>query len=334
MILCAGLTPAWQQTLVFDHFRLGEVNRAAQVAWCAAGKVLNAAIAVHCLGEPALALATLGGEPLTQIDREFDDLGIARRWIVSQSATRVCTTVLDRGTGSKRGLAPSGCEVPVPFSSPSPQVTELVENGRPLLPGELDEFRAAYAEEAARAEVAIISGSLPGGTSAGFYRDLLARTPCPAILDFRGEGLLACLDLQPYLVKPNREELGHTMGRALTDDGELLAAMRELNRRGAQWVVITQGAGPVWITSLSQTYRLDPLPVAEVVNPIGCGDALTAGIACALRRGQDVIEGVRLGIAAAAASLGNLLPARFGSAGVEEQAGKIRVEIGSGDQRR
>ena len=31
MILSAGLTPAWQQILVFDRFRYGEVNRAAEV---------------------------------------------------------------------------------------------------------------------------------------------------------------------------------------------------------------------------------------------------------------------------------------------------------------
>ena len=31
MILAAGLTPAWQQILVFERFRGGEVNRARQV---------------------------------------------------------------------------------------------------------------------------------------------------------------------------------------------------------------------------------------------------------------------------------------------------------------
>jgi tagatose 6-phosphate kinase len=305
VILSAGLTPAWQQSMVFNRFRLGEVNRAREVLWCPAGKVLNMAIAVRCLGEKALTLATVGGEPLAQIDRDFEDLGIARRWIVTQSATRVCTTLLDLGAGV---------------------ITELVENGRPLLPRELDEFRAAYAEEAARADVAVVTGSLPAGTPAAFYRELVERTPCPAILDFRGEGLMACLDLNPFVVKPNREELGHTVGHPLDDDEELLAAMRELNRRGAQWVVITQGAGPVWVTSLSRTYRLFPPPAPEVVNPIGCGDALTAGIACAARRGQDTVESVRLGIAAAGASLRHLLPGRLDAAGIEEQARMVRVE--------
>ena len=56
-ILCAGLSPAWQQVMVFRSFRYGEVNRAAEVHWLAQGKVINAAIAAHHLGGATLALA-------------------------------------------------------------------------------------------------------------------------------------------------------------------------------------------------------------------------------------------------------------------------------------
>ena len=57
MILTAGLTPAWQQILVFDSFRPGEVNRARESHWCASGNVFNAGIAAHHLGGPTLTLA-------------------------------------------------------------------------------------------------------------------------------------------------------------------------------------------------------------------------------------------------------------------------------------
>ena len=70
MILSAGLTPAWQQILVFDQVRWGEVNRAREVAWCGSGKVLNAGMAAHHLGGPGLTLAPLGGLPLAEIERE------------------------------------------------------------------------------------------------------------------------------------------------------------------------------------------------------------------------------------------------------------------------
>lgn len=305
MILSAGLTPAWQQILVFDAFRYGEVNRAREARWCASGKVFNAGIAAHHLGGSSLTLALVGGPPLKEVTRDFDELGVPHRWIETQTPTRVCTTILDQADGT---------------------MTELVENGRPVNRADLDAFIKAYAEEAARADVAIIIGSLPEGASPGFYRELVLRSPCSTVLDFRGEGLLAVLGLRPYLVKPNREELARTVGRPLVSDSELCLAMRQLNRQGAQWVAITQGAGPVWLTSERETYRLQPPRVDRVVNPIGCGDAMAAGIAWATRAGQSAVEAVRWGLGAAAENLRHLLPCRLDPGKVAAWANEVRVE--------
>ncbi|OHB86411.1 MAG: hypothetical protein A2V98_08440 [Planctomycetes bacterium RBG_16_64_12] len=305
MILSAGLTPAWQQILVFDGFRCGEVNRAREVHWCASGKVFNAGIAAHHLGGPSRTLAPVGGPPVEQIERDLDQMGLSYRWVNTASATRVCTTIVDRASGT---------------------ITELVENGRPLTRAELDEFRDAYAEEASRAEVAVVIGSLPVGTPVSFYRDLVERTPCPAILDFRGEGLLSLLDLNPYVVKPNREELARTVGRPLDDDDRLVAAMQSLNRRGAQWVVITQGGGPVWASSSTEVYRLYPPPADHVVNPIACGDAMAAAIAWATRDGRNPVDAVKLGIAAAGENLRQLLPCRLNLRNMEAGASRVHVE--------
>jgi len=249
-------------------------------------------------------LAPLGGPPRAEIEREFAALGVPRRWIETASATRVCTTLLDRA---------------------SRQITELVENGRPLSASELDAYRVAYLEEASRAEVAILIGSLPAGVPVSFYRELVAVTRCPIVLDFRGDGLLSVLDLKPYVVKPNREELGHTFGRSLDDDADLLAAMRDLNRRGAQWVVVTQGAHAVWVSSLEIVYRLMPPRIEGIVNPIGCGDCLAAGIAWATRRGDPILDAVRFGIGAAADNLGKLLPGRLELDNVVTLSGKADV---------
>lgn len=307
MILTAGLTPAWQQVLVFDRFRMGEVNRACEVQRCASGKVLNAGVAVHLQGCASLTLATAGGAVLKEMDDDLEQSGVPRRWIPTQAATRVCTTLLDRSTGT---------------------ITELVENGRPLEAEELQSFCQAFQEEVARADLALVMGSLPAGTPSSYYRDLLARATCPTILDFRGEGLLSVLDLEPLVVKPNREELGNTLGYPPANNAELVEAMQSLNRRGAQWVIITHGTEAVWITSRDRVYRAYPLRVDHLVNPIGCGDVMAAAIARATVEGRELIESVRLGIAAAAANARNLLPGRFDPASLEAEARQVRVEEG------
>jgi tagatose 6-phosphate kinase len=342
VILAAGLTPAWQQIVVLDALLAGEVNRAREVHWCASGKVLNVGLALHSLlsspplskggqggsrqaqvilpnqaerspgerdtrgqggarggeiencklkndGVVARTLALVGGHSGEAIRREFAELGVSSRWIISQTPTRVCTTILDRESG---------------------QTTELVENAGAISPHELDAFREAYFEEAARADVVVLTGSLPAGVPTTFYRDLIQKTPGRVVLDTQGEPLLGALECRPFVVKPNREELRRTLGRWLEDEGDLYAAMGGLCQRGASWVVVSQGSQPVLAVSEDEVSAFGTFPV-EVVNPIGSGDCLAAGIAVALARGDDVHDAVLFGMAAAAENVGQLLPARL-----------------------
>jgi 1-phosphofructokinase family hexose kinase len=303
VILVAGLTPAWQQVLRFDAFTPGEVNRAREAHWCASGKVLNAARALHHLGAPARALTVVGGVTGGQIRQDFERLGIPARWVEGATPTRVCTTILDAAR---------------------PGATELVPNAAALSDDERRAFLSAYAEEAAAAEVVVLIGSLPAGTPSAWYRDLLARTPGRAVLDARGPELLEALPRRPFLVKPNRDELGRTLGRRLSADGELWEAMHELNRRGAEWVVITDGRNPAYASARGQVHRFQPL-VREVVNPIGCGDGMAAGIAWALRQGREPLDAVRHGMAAAADKVTQLLPGVVDRGRVEALAGAVSV---------
>ncbi|HLU47926.1 MAG TPA: PfkB family carbohydrate kinase [Planctomycetota bacterium] len=326
MNLAVGLTPAWQHILAFDEFRLDAVNRARESHWVASGKVLNVGIALHRLGGPSKTLALVGGSPLDPIEHEFDELGVPHRFVVSSTPTRVCTTILDFGGGrsSKEGSAGAG-ERHGPRDGRL-QMTELVENARPMGEGEYERFVDAYEEEARAASIVVLTGSLPAGTPPRLYRELLERTACPAILDARGEELALALELEPFLVKPNREELEKTIGREIRSDSDLRDGMRELHRLGAQWVVVSQGGGVLWVSSREgDTWRLRP-PVVEAVNPIGCGDCLAAGIAWGVSRGLDVVEAVKRGIGAAVQNLQDLLPSRVDPDTVERIARTISPE--------
>jgi 1-phosphofructokinase family hexose kinase len=294
VIVVAGLSPAWQQVLVVDAFQPGAVNRASEAYWCGSGKVLNVAVALHHLSGGAagqtLTLSTLGGPAYDAIESEFAAMGVSRRWVRTQSPTRVCTTIVDRATRV---------------------ATELVENAGPITDAELSEFESAFAEVAADASVVVLTGSLPKGVPPDFYRWLLAHARGQAVLDIRGPELLAALDARPFLVKPNREELGHTFDASLHSDDELHHAVGELQRRGAQAVVVTSGKDEVQASVDGQLLRFTPQLVKEAVNPIGCGDCLTAGIAWALYRGKDVTTAVKQGMKCARDNLLTLIPSDF-----------------------
>ena len=288
MILAAGLTPAWQQILAFDRFTPGEVNRARQAVWCASGKVLNVGTALHHLGADSKTLCLVGGSPGEQIRADFEQLEIPVRWVRSTVPSRVCTTILDKSTRS---------------------TTELVENSRSIPAEELAEFSATFADEARTANVVVLTGSLPMGTPSNFYRQLLKQTSAKTLLDIRGIELDETLSLNPYVVKPNREELSRTVGRDLTTDGDLIAAMSEIRERGAEWVVVSQGSHELFALGPQGLIRMSP-PQVDVCNPIGCGDCLAAGIAAGIDRQMPMPLALEIGVRAASENARELLPAR------------------------
>jgi tagatose 6-phosphate kinase len=239
-----------------------------------------------------------------QIQDDCAQLGLAARWIITSAPTRVCSTLVEAG----RGL-----------------VTELVPEAPALATAEREGFQAAFAEEAAHAAVVVLIGSLPPGTSSSFYQDLLVHVRGRVILDARGPELLAALAARPFLVKPNRQELASTLGRPLETEDALFEAMRELNGRGAKWVVVSGGDAPVYASGPAGLWRLQA-PAVRVVNPIGCGDCLAAGLAHALTNDWDIPDVLCFGLATAVDKLGRLLPGQVERDHVEELARSVTVD--------
>jgi 1-phosphofructokinase family hexose kinase len=289
MILSSGLSPAWQHVVLLDDLRVGEVNRASSAQWCASGKVLNVAVALHLLQARSASLTIVGGPTGEAIKRDMAALDARAAWVDCASPTRVCTSLVE--TGGRIA-------------------TEVVEPTGPVSADELRAFRDRFASESEGADYVVFTGSLPPCVPPQISRDLIAATDARVILDIRGPELIEALPQQPFLVKPNRSELVATLGRRIDDQRQLLDSMRELNDRGAEWVVVTQGADAVLATSATETYRVAP-PAFSVVSPIGCGDCLAAGLAWALDDGCSMHEALPRAVATAVASLATPLPGRL-----------------------
>lgn len=290
MILVAGLTPAWQQIVVLNQLRIGDVNRASETHWCASGKVLNVGLALTRLGSCVRTLSMIGSDAAGDAMRH-DMLRhqVDVRWVQSAARQRVCTTLLDQATE---------------------RTTEIVENFPPCSPSELKVFERAFVEEASASaiEFVVLTGSLPTRTPPNDFARLLSYVRVPAILDIRGTELLAALPYRPLVVKPNREELAHSVGRELTGDDDVWQAMSEINALGAEWVIVTNGSREVFASRNAERLRFTP-PAIEVVNPIGSGDCFTAGLVWALQQGKSMPDSISCGIAIAAQNAQQLLPA-------------------------
>lgn len=313
MIVAAGLTPAWQFMLGFEHLELGEVNRARDAFWLASGKVLNVARALACLQQPVRAVALVGGATGAAIQADWARAGWQAAWVPATHPTRVCTTLREAALQ---------------------RVTELVENAGPVSAAELEEFTVTVAAQAGQAAALVLAGSLPRGTPPTFYQQVIARaraaratttaTKLPVVLDARGDELLAALAAGVEVVKPNRSELAQTVGYAVDEERSLLAAMNELLDGGAGWVVVSEGARAVWAASSAERCVARP-PTVSAVNPIGCGDSLAAALGVAVAAGRPLAEAVRYATAVATAAATTDLPAEVDPAQVARLLDQVEV---------
>jgi tagatose 6-phosphate kinase len=184
---------------------------------------------------------------------------------------RVCVTIRDEATGA---------------------VTELVEEAPLPAPDVWRAFYRQYDRQVKRTGYVVMCGALMPGAPANVYAKLAAAASCPVIIDSQREPLLRVLRHRPFLVKLNAHELQNTLGKA--GPGELL-------KRGALNVLVTDGAKGARLVTPAGKWDYRP-PRIKPVNPIGSGDAVTAGIVVGLQRGQELPEAVRLGIACGTAN--------------------------------
>jgi len=205
--------------------------------------------------------------------------------------------------------------------------TELVEESHPVQPADFDKLLAVVRRRVSECRAVVMSGTIVTGGPAGLYFDctqLAAKTGALSVVDAQGAALIEALRARPGLVKPNRSELAATVGCELKDEAGVMRAMRELGERGARRVVVTAGKEPALAFDGKVCWRI-VLPQIEVMNPIGSGDACTAGLVLRLVRGDDLGEACRWGAAAGAANALTLMPGELDEEDVKRLAREVEV---------
>ncbi len=91
------------------------------------------------------------------------------------------------------------------------------------------------------------------------------------------------------------------LGRPLPDLPAAVEGARELASRGAEAVVLSLGADGAVCVEGERAWLAVPPPV-ERRSTVGSGDSLVAGLAVALACGHPLVEGLREGTAAGAAT--------------------------------
>ncbi len=301
-IICCGFTPCVQRILEFKKIKKGVVNRSVGVSTTIGGKGANTARMVKQQGGHPVLVEFVGGTNGQLLEQMLDAEDVGYRHVEVEGETRICQTLVEEG---------------------NPEATELVEEMPPLTPDNWQHMMKLFNSLELADAIVPVSGKLPAGAPVDAYAQickLVHERGGRVILDAPGEPLILALEHEPSIVKINDVELLATVG-----GDDLLVACRKLIGLGAQTVLITRGSRSAFLVDKSLALEVFP-PKIDAVNPVGSGDAVTAGMAVALNNGADISEALINGMACGAANALNLLSGMIKPEDVERLRAEVRVE--------
>ena len=282
MISVIGFNTAIDRLIDLDTLRVGEVSRALDEQVCPGGKGLHVAQTIAALGERVQLVGLVDSAHRNLIGRRMSERGVLFHGIEIADSLRTCIALRD-GTG---------------------QVTEILGQGPLLNEEQREALLRAFRRSVDDSDLVILSGSLPRGFSPTTYAELAtyvrdAGKRC--MVDASGELLLHALQAQPFVVKPNRDEITELLGCPIDDLAAAADAARELAVRGVAMPVVTMGAkGAVAADATGIWHAASEL--AQIRSAVGSGDCLLAGMAVGVVQGMTLEETLRLGAACGAAN--------------------------------
>ena len=297
-ILVVCLNPTFQRTMVFENFLEGEVNRSGHYRFDASGKGVNVARIIAQLGGKPIHITHVGGSRMDEFIHMVKADGIEVFWTDSQSPIRTCTTIIHANKET---------------------TTELVEEPIAVSSGTDKKIRALFTEALKEVATVVISGTRTSGYSPSLYPDFVKEAKEAGkrvILDVKGSDLVDSLTFGVDLVKPNLSEFATTFIPGLmvleqedSSDirGKIQRKLEQLHTQYGTAILLTRGAYAVWLQDDTGFSEI-PIEQVKAVNTIGCGDAVTAGIAYSLTNGDSFYEAVKIGLACGVANARNLRP--------------------------
>jgi fructose-1-phosphate kinase PfkB-like protein len=293
---------------MFKSLQEGEVNRCSYHRLDASGKGVNVTRILTEAGYPAIHLTHLGGSR----KREMLDLlaldGIEVLWTDSESPIRTCTTIINVIKHT---------------------ATELVEESYPVNPNTEKEIRQLFTKVLSSVTWVVITGTRASGYTENLYSDWVLEAKLAGkhvILDVRGDDLLSCISHRPDVIKPNLSEFVTTFFPAhqLSEQEESVhlkpmvrEKLKELYDTYGISSVITRGAAPLWKYDAQGFSEITVLPV-EPVNTIGCGDALTAGLAGELGKDKSLNDAIAIGLEFARENAQQIRPGSIGKISIKK----------------
>lgn len=281
MIYTVTFNPAIDYVVQVDDLTIGAVNRTTYEQVYYGGKGINVSTVLKNLDIDSVALGFIAGFTGTTMEKGIKEQGVTADFIqLEEGMTRINVKIK------------SGKE------------TEINGQGPTITQAALDELFVKI-DKISNGDILVLAGSIPTSLPDDIYQKIMARVAdkqVNVVVDATKDLLLNVLKYHPFLIKPNNHELGEMFGVTLKTDEEIIYYAKELQKKGAQNVLISMaGEGAILIDHTGKFYKIG-VPIGKVQNSVGAGDSMVAGFIAGYLKWSDYRMALRLGTAAGSAT--------------------------------
>lgn len=173
--------------------------------------------------------------------------------------------------------------------------------GPKVAPREWAKIFSTLKAQLGRANLLVLSGSLPRGLPDNVYAVLIRlahRFGVRTLLDCDGVPFKAAVSARPFLVKPNEHELALWWGKSLRQEAEIVRAAKALSLETQGWVLVSRGGNRSLLVNVDEGFLQFATPrKVKPRNTVGAGDSLLAAVARQIQLGRPPAEWLRKGLA-------------------------------------
>lgn len=279
MIYTLTLNPSIDYVLRIERFDDGQTIRSKSEEKYPGGKGIMVSKLLKNLGAKSINIGFLGGFTGEFIKNKLENLGIDQEFTKISDDSRI--------------------NVKLKYDTE----TEINAQGPQIKEEEIEEF-LNYLDNLNEDDFVVISGSIPKSLGDDFYRvivNLLEMNNVRFALDTSGKKLFDLSVFKPFLVKPNKDELGEIFEDSIDSDEKIIEYARKLIDQGAENVIVSLGKDGSIFVDNKMAYKAKPIE-GKLINSVGSGDSMVAGYIYGYMRGLSKIDSYKLAIACGSAT--------------------------------
>lgn len=268
MIYTLTTNPAIDMNLSTNGIKRKEVNRTFNTAYSANGKGLNVSFVLKYFGIDSTVLGFFGGFSGDYIIKETKKKGVGIIPTMVDDVTRINIFVND-GEGEFKFV-----------------------NSGSFVNRDKQEEMLTILKSANDLEYLTINGSLPPGIDTSYYDEVLKickEKGTKVILDISSPKLKDLLKYNPFLIKPNDEEIKDIFGIIMRDEEDAKDLLKYLHEMGAQNILLTLGEKGSYFYNGENIYFATTQEV-ELLSSACAGDSALAAFLSVWLENPENIE--------------------------------------------